>query len=328
MAAKAKKQDALKPVYLITGSDGPKVEMAVRRLRDRVIADAGTDMNVDTFDAADHGAMEVIQAASTMPFGAGVRLVLVKNAGAWTKADKDALVTFLADPPPQTVVALTGGGIRKNEGLFKAVEAAGMVLSFEAPRAGNLPGWAQEQARQRRLKLAPDAAQRLVFLAGHDQRAIASELDKLGAYLGGGGVTVEDVDEVCWVSAEVRVWDLTDALGARDRTLVFRQLEALLADRTAPAAVFYQIARHLRMLASVVEAGDRGEDPGKAALALGLKPYPARKVAEQSRGFSAEGLRESIRLLSGLDADLKGRSDLRPDLALEIAVARILDAVA
>ena len=82
------------------------------------------------------------------------------------------------------------------------------------------------------------------------------------------------------------------------------------------------------MLASVVEAGDRGEDPGKAALALGLKPYPARKVVEQSRGFTAEGLRESIRLLSGLDADLKGRSELRPDLALEIAVARIMDAVA
>ena len=328
MADKAKKPEDLRPVYLITGSDGPKVETAVRRLRERVVADAGTDMNVDTFDASESDVMEVLQAAGTMPFGAGVRLVLVKNAGAWSKSGKDAVVTYLADPQPQTVLALTGGGIRKNESLYKAVEAAGMVLAYEAPRPANMPVWAQEQARRRGLKLAVDAARRLVFLTGPDQRLVGGELDKLSAYLGGGEVSVEDVDSLCWVSAEARIWDLTDALGARDRSQIFRQLEALLAGRAAPAAVFYQVARHLRMLAAVVEATGRGEEAGKAALALGLKPYPAKKVARQSRGFSAEGLRRAIRVLSGLDADLKGRSELRPDLALEIAVSRILDAVA
>ena len=39
------------------------------------------------------------------------------------------------------------------------------------------------------------------------------------------------------------------------------------------------------------------------------------------------GLQQAVHLLADLDADLKGRRDLRPDLALEMAVARIMDLV-
>lgn len=317
----------LKPVYLITGSDDPKVDKAVRRLKERVAADAGTDINIDIFDAAEHHADAVIQAASTLPFGEGVRLVLVMSVGAWHKADKDALSAFLADPPEYGCIALVGGGLKKNEALYKAVVQAGDVLSFEAPRAANLPRWAQEQAADHHLKLGLEEARRLVTLAGSDPRTIITELEKLAAYAGRGKVEMEDIEALCWVSPEVRVWDLTDALGANNRTAVFRHLEALLAERSAPTAVFYSLAKHLKHLSEVVAARERGEPPAQAAAALGLKPFPAKKIVDQSRNFTAGGLRQAIRIFSDLDADLKGRDDLRPDLALEIALARVLDVV-
>ncbi len=327
MTSKTNKKNKLKPAYLITGSDETKVEKAVARLRERVIADAGTDLNVDVFDAAEHSAQEVVQAANTLPFGTGVRLVLVTGVGAWRKADKDVIANYLADPPPHTVLALTGSGIRRNESLTKAIEGVGQLLSYEAPRPAGMPQWVQEQAAQRHLKMGGREARRLITLSGSDQRSILSELDKLAAYVGKGTVLMEDIDGLCWVSPEVRIWDLTDALGARDRASVFRHLEEILADRTAPNAVFYSLARHLRNLAEVAAARERGEDPARAAAALGLKPYPARKVVEQSRNFTAGGLREGVRIFAELDADMKGRSDQRPDLQLERAVARVLDAV-
>lgn len=324
---KIKKAEKLKPVYLITGSDHAKVEAAARRLRERIVADAGTDINVDLFEALDHRAVSVIQAASTLPFGEGVRLVMVMNIGAWHKADKDALADFLSEPPGFACVALVGSGLRKNEALYKAVEAAGQVLTFDAPRPSDFPAWTREQAALRRLKLGNSEARRLVTLTGHDTQAIATELDKLSLYAGQGTVEMEDIEAVCWISPEVRIWDLTDALGARDRRRVFLSLEALLGEQTAPTSVFFSLARHLKYLVEVVAARERGEDPAQAAAALGLKPFPARKVVEQSQDFTAAGLRRAMMIFSDLDADMKGRSELRPDLALEVALARVLDAV-
>ena len=40
----------LKPVYLIVGNDRPKVRRAVQRLRRRVIAESGSDINVAAFE--------------------------------------------------------------------------------------------------------------------------------------------------------------------------------------------------------------------------------------------------------------------------------------
>lgn len=299
----------------------------MRRLRDRVIKESGTDLNVDAFDASTQDAVTVVQAANTLPFGEGVRLVLVTDVGAWRKADKDIIVGYLTMPSETTCLALVGGGIRKNETLTKAVAEMGQVLTYDAPRPSNLPAWVQEQASERGLKLAPAEARRIITLAGSDQRGILSELDKLATYHGRGNVEMADIDELCWVSPEVRVWDLTDALGARDRPAVFRYLEELLADRTAPASVFFSIARHLKNLCVVVSAMERGEDAMGAAASLGLKPFPARKVADQSRNFTAAGLQQAVQILADLDADMKGRLDLRPDLALETAVARIMDVV-
>jgi DNA polymerase III delta subunit len=40
----------LKPVYLIVGNDRPKVRRAVQKLRRRVIAESGSDINVASFE--------------------------------------------------------------------------------------------------------------------------------------------------------------------------------------------------------------------------------------------------------------------------------------
>lgn len=301
------------------------MEKAAQRLRNRVVEDSGSDMNVDIFDASEEAAQTVLLAASTLPFGEGVRLVMVKNAGAWHKADKDTIVNFLADPPQQTCLALIGRGIRKNEGLWKAVAEAGQVLSYDSPRASHLPAWAKEQAGRLGLKLGSKEAGRLVMIAGTDQRSILGELDKLAAYKGKGEVSLEDIDKVCWVTAEVKVWDLTDALGAKDREATFRHLEELLADRTAPASVFYTVTTHLKRLCSITEAMERGEDPNQTAKKIGLKPYPAKKIIAQSRNFNSNGLKKALMVFSEADADMKGRKDQRPDLVLEAAISRVLD---
>jgi DNA polymerase III delta subunit len=56
-----------------------------------------------------------------------------------------------------------------------------------------------------------------------------------------------------------------------------------------------------------------------------MKPYPAKKLAAQSADFTSEGLRRALAVFSRLDLDLKGGSELRPDLSLELALARVME---
>ena len=57
--------------------------------------------------------------------------------------------------------------------------------------------------------------------------------------------------------------------------------------------------------------------------ALGLKPYPAKKLCEQARGFSEPELAAAIVRLARLDLGVKGGSRLDPRLELELALAEI-----
>jgi DNA polymerase III delta subunit len=90
----------LKPAYLILGDDLPKVEYALRRLRARIVEQSGSDLNIDEFDASVHGSVEVVNAANTLAFLGGTRLVLVQNVQAWLKTDKEIVVAYLKSPAP------------------------------------------------------------------------------------------------------------------------------------------------------------------------------------------------------------------------------------
>ena len=70
--------DDLKPAYLIAGSDRPKVDRAVARLRGRFDADA-----VELHDAADATGDDAVAACNALGlFGSGARLVVFENVEA------------------------------------------------------------------------------------------------------------------------------------------------------------------------------------------------------------------------------------------------------
>ena len=86
--------EELEPVYLITGSDRPKIERALRRLRDRIGEDA-----VERLDASDATGEDVVAACNAIGlFGGGGRLVLVESVERWKAADGKAVIGYLDSP--------------------------------------------------------------------------------------------------------------------------------------------------------------------------------------------------------------------------------------
>ena len=76
----------LKPVYLISGSDRPKIRLALERLRNRFEEGA-----VEVLGAGEHPADDAVAACNALGlFGGEGRLVIVEDVDAWKAPDAKA----------------------------------------------------------------------------------------------------------------------------------------------------------------------------------------------------------------------------------------------
>src|SRR5581483_4383407 len=148
--------DELKPAYLIAGSDRPKVDRAVARLRARFDQDA-----VELHDAAETTGDDAVAACNALGlFGGGDRLIVVNGVEAWKADDAKAVAAYVGAPSPGTVLALVGSELKKDGPLAKAVGPAGEVLVWDAPKRG-LDRWVAEQFKLRSTTAEPEACRLL-----------------------------------------------------------------------------------------------------------------------------------------------------------------------
>ena len=309
----------LKPAYLLTGSDHPKISRALHRLRERIGDDATEHLN-----ARDASAEDVIASCNAMGLFGGERLVIVEEAERWKAADVKEIAAYLAAPAPSTVLALLAEEIKTDSALAKAVAKAGQVLSYDVPKR-KLPEWVAEQFGRYGAKADADACRALVEIVGDDLDELATEVDKLSTWAGGDNVTLRDVEQMAAGRAETAIFSLTDAWGRRDVGAVLASAEAIMERSARPRS-----AELMRMISSMVNhvgrvrrcqrLADQGIRARDAAGQLKMHPFAAEKAFAQAANFSQEELGHAIVRLAELDAAAKGGSRMPAGLELERAL--------
>ncbi len=312
----------LEPVYLIGGSDRPKVDRAVRRLRDRIGADA-----TETLAGAEASAEDAVAACNSLGlFGGEARLVLVDGVDRWKAADAKAIAEYAQNPAPMTVLALVASELKKESPLAKACAKAGEVLLYDAPK--NLASWVAKQFAAAGVDVEQGAAEALVDLVGEDPTALATEVDKLVIWAGGEPVTERDVHVLSPAVAETAPFELTDAWGRRDVAAVLRASELILERADQPRRDV--VPRLLGILTAHVDRVRRckrleaeGVGPKEAATQLKRHPFYVQKLFAQAQKFTVDELRSAVVRLAELDHAVKGGSRLSGELELARALVDI-----
>ncbi len=217
----------LKPAYLILGDDLPKVEYALKRLKSRIVEQSGTDLNIDEFDAGGQDAYEVVNAANTMAFLGGTRLVLVRNVQAWLKADKSIVAAYLESPAPDACLALVAEKVAPGDVLRTAMDRHGEVLEFRAPREGELPQWLVREAGRRGMRMGLNEARFMVRRCGDNQNILLRELEKLQIYAADRPASIDDIRLLTSATVEASVFDLLDSLALGRGSAVFSAADDL-----------------------------------------------------------------------------------------------------
>lgn len=325
----------LRAVYLLTGSDRPKVELALHRLRRHF-----DEQSIDRFDAATDNGQTVVQACNAGTLFGDLRLVIVDQVDGrpddegrlrttWKASDIEAVVDYLASPAPGTVLCLVAAAMKKDASLVKACARVGAVLTYDVGR-GKAAAWAAERFKAKGIRAEPGACALLAQLVGEKNLvALAAETDKLVAWAGTDGVVDEAlVENLVAPMADAPVFAITDAWGARDRAASLEALEATLERASRPrrdesARVAASLGSHLGRLKQMKRAANAGERSREAATRLKLNSYYVDKLFRQADAFSDRELDDATIRLAGLDQALKGGSRLAPELEVQRALAAL-----
>jgi DNA polymerase III subunit delta len=314
----------LKPVYLLTGTDRPKIARALHRLRERIGADATEHLNAHEANGED--AVAACNAMGLFVADDG-RLVIVDDVERWKAADVKDVVAYLAAPAPATVLALVGEEIKADSALGKAVKKAGEILAYDVPKR-KLPEWVNEQFGRLGAKADADACRALVEIVGDDLDELSTEIDKLATWAAGDSITLRDVELMAAGRAETAIFSLTDAWGRRDVAGVLSAAESIMERSHRPRSgelmrIIASLVNHVGRVRRCQRLADQGIRARDAAGTLKMHPFAAEKAFAQAANFSAEELGYAIVRLAELDAASKGGSRLPADLELERALVDI-----
>ncbi len=253
------------------------------------------------------------QRVATQSMFGGGSLAVVTNAGALTvrNEDRDALVAVLPLVAPGSGVVFveaSPSGARQ-PGLKRLVDAVqtagGEIRAFRAPKAGELAGWIEAEARERGLRLGQGAARAMATRVGGfvtdndaDRRnqtmIVDRELDKLALYRPDGEITADDVEALVAEAVPGSVWAFTDAVGRRDLARASELLDRLAA--TTPEPVLLAVLhRRIRELVEVADRLASGEKEASLPRSMGIHSFRAEQLAAAGAPLDAARARGSAR---------------------------------
>src|SRR5207249_1602736 len=199
--------------------------------------------------------------------------------------------------------------IRDDLGPICAIVELARVEEGEAVR------WIGEYCVLQSVKVDSDAARELVDALGGDMMMISNELEKLILYVGEKKrITLGDVETMVLAAKQRSLYELTDAISARDRTRALETLDAILTTGDGDEAAIghlYMLAKTFRQMLVILERNVRDQRMLWAALWQGFRvpPFAADDIIRQARRYkSKRELSRAIRLVAKADLALRSNA--------------------
>ncbi|MFB3916717.1 MAG: DNA polymerase III subunit delta [Terriglobales bacterium] len=196
--------------------------------------------------------------------------------------------------------------IRDTLGRFCGIVELARVDEGEAVR------WVLETGAAQSVKVDTDAARELVDALGGDMMQVASELEKLILYAGEKKrITLGDVETMVLAAKQRSLYELTDAISAKDRVRALEVLQAILSSGDGDEASIghlYMLAKTFRQMLVISERNVRDSRALWQALWQGFRvpPFAAEDIIRQARRYkSRRELTRGLRLIARADLALR-----------------------
>jgi len=325
----------LRPAYVFVGDEA----FFRKRFRDAILEHLVPvdlrDFSLFEFDLAENDLAEVLDRARTPSLMAPFQVFFVRGVknlfGRGSNEEKlaaieeycknpnpDALIVFVADhiSIPADVRRMEMQDKERYQRIRETMGQYCGIVELARVEEGEAVRWISEYcaSRPEPVKIDPDGARELVDALGGDMMMISNELEKLMLYVGARNrITLGDVETMVLAAKQRSLYELTDAISAKDRVRALEVLDAILSSGEGEEAAIghiYMLAKTFRQMLVILERNVRDQRMLWAALWQGFRvpPFAADDIIKQARRYkSRRDLARAIRLVA--KADLAVRSN-------------------
>src|SRR5690349_10921137 len=321
----------LRPAYVFVGDETFFRKRCREAILEHLVPPELRDFSLFEFDLGETDLTEILDRARTPSLMAPFQVFFVRGVkalyGRGSNEEKlaaiedycknpnpDALLIFVADhisiPADARRMDMTDKEryqrIRETLGEYCGIVELARVEESDAVR------WLTEYCGTRDMKIDPDAARELVDALGGDMMMISNELEKLMLYVGEKKrISLGDVETMVLAAKQRSLYELTDAISAKDRVRALQMLDAILSTGEGDEAAIghlYMLAKTFRQMLVIVERNVRDTRMLWAALWQGFRvpPFAAEDIIKQARRYkSKRDLTRAIRLVARADLALR-----------------------
>lgn len=314
------KNHAFRPSYLLFGEEA----YLKKQYRDKLaaaLAAKGDTMNFAAYEGKGIRPGELVDLAETLPFFAEKRVILVEDSG-FFKNSCEELAAYLPQMNESSCFIFVESEVDKRSKMYKAVKKYGAAIEFATQDEALITKWILGRIGKEKKKITKAVLQQFLSRTGLDMGNIDRELEKLLCYALHKEVIEEaDVKAAVTERVENKIFEMVDAIAARNPKKALDLYYDLLSLKEAPMRILYLIARQFRILAEAKELSGQGCGNAEIAKKAGVPPFSVRKYLGQAKSFSVKTLFGALEEAAEAEEAVKtGRLDAQ--IAVEIFIAR------
>lgn len=295
------------PIYLFYGAEEYYIDRLVE-IAEKSLLDPGLQaFNQSVMYGKETDARRVIDDISQFPMMAPKRVVIIKEAQDM-KGVND-LLPIIEKPIPHGILILS----YKNPKVDKRTKFGKLLMNqatvFESkPLYDNqVAPWIIDYAREAQVRINHQGAQLLAEFLGSDLNKITNEINKLKLSAGGQEVTLTDIQEQIGISKDFNVFELQNALGARDVVKSNRIINYFGSNPNANPIQMTVASLFSFFTKILITQQNSQESDGGLMKKLGLgSSFFVKQYRQAARNYRQNKIRQIIRYISIIDLESKG----------------------
>jgi DNA polymerase-3 subunit delta len=323
----------LRPAYVFVGDEAFFRKRFRDAILDHLVPVDLRDFSLFEFDLAENDLAEVLDRARTPSLMAPFQVFFVRGVknlfGRGSNEEKlaaiedycknpnpDALIIFVADhiSIPADVRKMEMQDKERYQRIREEMGSYCGIVELARVEEGEAVRWITDYcaSRSEPVKIEADGARELVDALGGDMMMISNELEKLMLYVGAKNrITLGDVETMVLAAKQRSLYELTDAISAKERVRALEILDAMLSSGDGEEAAIghiYMLAKTFRQMLVILERNVRDQRMLWAALWQGFRvpPFAADDIIRQARRYkSRRDLTRAIRLVAKADLALR-----------------------
>ncbi len=269
------KADKLKPVYCLCGEDLFELESARKKIEKAIEPLVESDFDKETINAGKTTEpYQITDLASAFPFGAGKKLIIVKNFE--EIKNKKQFAEFVNSPPDFLVLVLINSGkvSNYNSEPWKSLIANGQLFEAKNPRKHEWAKWLVERTKKYKLSISAENAQILIETVGDDKSLLDMQIRKFSDFLGEGKeITPEVLERLTSSTKEFTIFNLQDALSSGDKSSAIKIGYNLLDNGKEMGFIIPMLSKYISTISQSAELKKMNLSDAEAAKKTGSSYY-------------------------------------------------------